>query len=81
MMQDVLRIQASVHSLEHPRAADTQNNIGVVFQRQGKYPEALEMYEKVLKTRVAVLGPEHPHVADTKNKCAAFFFPMACVDH
>ena len=68
MHHEVLEIRLKTFGPEHLLAADTQNNIAIVFQQQGKYPEALEMYEKALKTRAAVLGPEHPLVADTYNK-------------
>ena len=68
MHQKSLNIKLKVFGPDHLLVADTQNNIAIVLRQQGKYPEALEMYEKALKTRVAVLGPEHPDVAKTCNK-------------
>ena len=54
--------------LEHLDTATTQNNIGVVLKNQGKYPEALEMYDKCLKTREKLLGRNNLDVAETYNK-------------
>ena len=48
-----------------------------MFQQQGKYPEALKMYEKVLKTRVAVLGPEHLDTANTYNNIGEVYRQQA----
>ena len=58
-----------------------QNNISGIHLAQGELPEALTMLDDVLPIFEKALGQDHLHVADTKNKCAAFFFPMACVNH
>ena len=61
-------------SHEHLLVADTQSSVGVVLKNQGKYPEALEMYNKALKT---VLSPEHPQVARVKvGFCLGFHVPV-----
>ena len=48
-------------------------SIAVVYEKEGKLPEALELYQKSLATTEKALGGNHPLVADTKNKYAAFF--------
>ena len=66
-----------------------QNNIGAVYHAQGKFPEALEVWEEALRVRVATLGPEHLDVAKTYNKYDFFFSPLmalltdlcCCVQH
>ncbi|MEL6152972.1 MAG: tetratricopeptide repeat protein, partial [Bacteroidota bacterium] len=45
----------------HPDVAGSYNNIAGVHYAQGKYPEALEAYEKALKTFESILGPDHPN--------------------
>ena len=40
-------------------------SIAIVYKKQGKYPEALELYHKSLATKEKVLGCEHPSAADT----------------
>ena len=43
-------------------------SIGSVLDDQGKYPEALEYYNKSLEIMIKVHGQDHPLVADTKFK-------------
>ena len=46
--------------------AASYNNIGIVYESQGRYDEALQEYEKCLKIQVDKLGHEHP-VKSEKN--------------
>ena len=57
---------------DHPRVADTYNNMAVVYYNQGKYDEALAMYEKALSIKLKKLGDDHPDVADTYNNMAVY---------
>ena len=43
--------------------AKSYNNIGLVYETQGKYEEALEYYQKSLDIRIRVFGSDHPDVA------------------
>jgi len=45
---------------DHPRVADSLNNMAIVYQQQGKYEEALEMFTKAYHIYLKVLGPDHP---------------------
>ena len=63
-----LEIEIRVLGHEHLDTATTQNNLGIVLTKQGKYPEALEMYDRCLKTREKVLGRNHPDVAATQDR-------------
>ena len=38
-----------------------------IYKDQGKYEEALEIYEKALSIRLKKLGDDHPDVTATKN--------------
>ena len=48
-------------------------SIAIVYEEQGKYPEALELHHKSLATKEKVLGCEHPLAADTKNNIALVY--------
>jgi len=50
---------------DHPSVADSYNNIGIVYDKQGKYEEALVQYHRTLEIRTRVFGQQHPNVADT----------------
>ena len=43
-------------------------SIAIVYEMQGKLPEALELYNKSLAIKEKVLGCEHPDVATTYMK-------------
>ena len=44
--------------------------MAIVYDNQGKYEEALAMYEKALSIKLKKLGDDHPDVADTYNNMA-----------
>jgi tetratricopeptide (TPR) repeat protein len=48
---------------EHPSVAATLGNMAGLLMRQGKYEEALPLYERSLRISEKALGPEHPSVA------------------
>ena len=47
--------------------------MAVVYRKQGKYDEALAMYEKDLSIKLKKLGDDHPSVADTYNNMAIVY--------
>jgi tetratricopeptide (TPR) repeat protein len=59
-------------ALGHDRldVATTHNDMGVVYELQGKYAEALEVYSNALDIRASALGRDHPSVADTECNTA-----------
>ena len=57
--------------------AGTYNNIAGVYQRQGKYEMALELYEKCLAIRIKALGEDHPSVATTYHSVAPAKYNLA----
>lgn len=58
--------------------ADSYNNIGYVYDRQGNYPKALEYYGKALAIREKVLDPEHPDVAESYNNIGLLYSKDGC---
>ena len=43
-------------------------SIAIVYEQQGKFPEALELYDESLAMKEKVLGCKHPDVATTYMK-------------
>ena len=51
----------------HPDVAASYNNVGNIYQKQGKYEEALEMLSKSLDIMTRIHGGDnHPDVAMSK---------------
>merc|ERR1711916_145734 len=57
---------------DHPDTLTTRANMALVLESQGKYDEALAMYEAVLavREREDVLGPDHPDTLTTRANMA-----------
>ena len=45
----------------------------MVYQKQGKYEEALVQYHKSLEIRLRLFGQEHPEVANLKYNIALLY--------
>ena len=54
--------------------AASYNNIGMVYDSQGKYEEALEYYQKDLEITIKVVGHDHPDVATSFQNIAALYY-------
>ena len=59
------------YGLDHQHVAGAYNNIGHVYQEQGKNEEALVQYYKSLEIRIRVLGQDSPDVATCYNNIGA----------
>ena len=55
---------------DHPDVASSYNNIGNVYDHQGKYEEALVQYRRALEIKIRVFGQDHPGVAKSKYNIA-----------
>jgi Tfp pilus assembly protein PilF len=53
--------------------SETYNNIGNVYDSQGKHDEALVEYQKSLDIKIQVVGHVHPDVAITKQNIGLCF--------
>jgi tetratricopeptide (TPR) repeat protein len=47
------------------------NNIGIIYQKQQKYLEALDFYEKSLAIQKKDLPSDHPHLGSSYNNIGA----------
>ena len=57
----VLAIYRAMLGEDHPDTARCMYNLGNMYGNQGKYEEALSLFEKALAIWQARLGPEHPY--------------------
>ena len=49
------------------------NNLALVYYEQGKYEDALLLYQRSLAIEEKVLGSEHPDTAMTLNNLAILY--------
>jgi tetratricopeptide (TPR) repeat protein len=59
---------------EHPDVATTLNDMANLLKSQGKYEEALPLYQRALAIYQKSLGPEHPWMATTLNNMAILHY-------
>jgi CHAT domain-containing protein/Tfp pilus assembly protein PilF len=62
--------RAGAESLD---TAHILNNLGHLYDRQRRYPEAIKAYRRCLQIRQARLGPQHVDIALTLNNLAAAY--------
>ncbi|CAF3481666.1 unnamed protein product, partial [Rotaria socialis] len=55
------------HDENHPHLASFYNNIGLIYQEEKKYFEALDFYEKSLAIWRKHLPPDHPDLGSSHN--------------
>lgn len=56
-----LAIREKTLGPEHPDTALTLNNLAMLYSNQGKYEEAVPLYQRALAISEKALGPEHPN--------------------
>ena len=65
-----LAIREKTLSPDHPDVAWSLNNLGVLYDRQGRYVEAEPLHKRALAIREKTLAPDHPDVAlSLSNLC------------
>ena len=62
MHRHTLATREKVLGKEHPSTLMTMNNLALMLDSQGKYPEAESMHKHTLATREKVLRKEHPSI-------------------
>ncbi len=55
---------------QDPHVALSLNNLALLYHVQGKYAEAMPLYERALVISKKALGPEHKQVAILLENCA-----------
>ena len=59
---------------QDPRLATSLNHLAVLYDAQGKYPEAEPLHKRALAIREKALGPEHADVALSLNNLAELYY-------
>lgn len=80
LFQKALAIYEKTLGSEHPDAVTCLNNLGTMYQRQGRYAEAERLHKKVLEVRRKILGPDHYSVAQSMNHLASSYREQGKLD-
>ena len=60
LLKQALTIREKMPSSERADIAQSQNNLAEVYRLQGKYAQALPLFEQSLASRKQILGREQP---------------------
>ena len=73
LYERALAIREKNYGPEHPRVAESLNELGEVYGALGRRAGAEPMFRRALALREQALGPEHPEVAKVLNNLAALY--------
>jgi len=68
-----LKTRKKTLGLQHPDAAASYYNIGLIYGNIGDYNKALEYYNKALEILEKTLGKKHPHTTNVYNNLAMIY--------
>ncbi len=68
-----LDIERETLGEKHPQFASSLNNLALLYEAQGRYTEAEQLYQESLQLRREVLGNRHPDVATSLNNLAELY--------
>ena len=68
LLEQALALGRSVGGPEHPRVAQTLNDLGVLMRMKGKHAESVAYLEASLAIRRRLLGPKHKDLAVTLSE-------------
>jgi hypothetical protein len=71
-LQDAARLQEGTLGPAHPDLANTLNNLGVVYERNGRIDEAEASYRRAYAIARETLAPDHPFVATSAGNLREF---------
>ena len=58
---------------DHPDVAVSLNNLGQLYEAEGRYADAEPLFKRSLAIWEKALGPDHPDVAASLNNLAVFY--------
>ena len=73
MFWRALTIEEKAHGHDHPAVAICLNNLGLLYEKQGRFAEAQPFYRRSLVIDEKALGPEHPFVVTTLDNLIKLF--------
>jgi eukaryotic-like serine/threonine-protein kinase len=65
ILRRALEIRRKQYGPEHPKVAQTTNNLALLLDDEAKYEQAEAMHREALRIRRAALGPRHESVANS----------------
>ena len=65
---------------QHPKVAQTLNNLGVLHANQGRFEAAEPLYKRALEIREASYGPDHLTAAETRKNGATLYYAQGRYD-
>jgi hypothetical protein len=71
-LSDAARLQEEALGPAHPDLANTLNNLGVVYERNGRTDEAEASYRRAYTIARETLAPDHPFVATSAENLREF---------
>jgi tetratricopeptide (TPR) repeat protein len=72
-LQSVLQQALPWLGEKHPEAANSYNNVGIIYESQGRYAEALQHFQKALAIRLAAFGENNPDVATSYHNIGVVY--------
>jgi len=63
-----LKINEKALGKNHPDIATDLENLALLFQAQGRYPESISLYKRALEIKKKAFSTNHIAVAKTMNK-------------
>ena len=75
-----LAVDEQAFGPNHPDVASDLNTLGVIYDGEKRYPDALTAYRRALEIRKASLGPEHPSTATTLSNIAGTYEALGRYD-
>lgn len=73
LYRQALAMRERVLGQEHPDVAESLNDLGELYDHQGKYSEAESLYQRALAIREQALGPQDPKVAESLNNLGELY--------
>ncbi len=68
-----LAIQEKALGPDHPKVAQSLNNLAALYLQKGKYAKAEPLFKRALGIREKALEPDHPYLVQSLNNLAALY--------
>ena len=78
LLEQALKIHVQVLGEEHPYTALSLNNLGYLYDGQGRLEEAKLLYKRALAICIRILGRDHPNTFVVLNNYVALLQKMHC---
>jgi tetratricopeptide (TPR) repeat protein len=73
LYRQALAIREKVEGRDHPKTAQTLNNLSDLYRKQGRFAEAEPLQQRALAISEKTMGPNHPDIANNLNNLALLY--------